>query len=104
VSKDVIRAKKRLGEAYDAFTSAFKTLVGRATMISAEQFAEIASPEHFVAVRDRFGGPAPTALDASFARYRAAMDGLSRRAAERLERQSVSERMLGEAFERLAAR
>jgi hypothetical protein len=55
-------------------------------------------------VRDRFGGPASSALDASFGRYRAALDGMSRRAAEHCERQSASAHMLAEAFQRLAAR
>ena len=38
---------------------------GRPTDDGAEAFRAMTSPEHFVAVRDRFGGPAPAALDAA---------------------------------------
>ena len=34
------------------------------------EFAEIVSPEHFIAVRGRFGGPVPQALEAALAGYR----------------------------------
>ena len=59
-------------DGYAPFAAAFLEATGRPPAIDARRFAEIVSPEHFVAVRDRFGGPAPAALDAALARYRAA--------------------------------
>ena len=103
LSKEVMRSEKRLGEGYDAFCSAFAAGAGRATAISAEEFQELTSAEHFVAVRDRFGGPAPAALDASLSGYRAALQALDRRAAETNERESAAARMLADAFDRLIA-
>lgn len=56
-------------DGYAAFADAFQRLTGRASRLDTARFAEIVSPEHFVAVRDRLGGPAPSALDAAFAGY-----------------------------------
>jgi argininosuccinate lyase len=102
-SKEVLRAGAGLGEGYEAFRSAFETLAGRATGISADEFRQMTSPEHFVAVRDRFGGPAPAALDAAFAGYCASLADLAKRAKENQKRESASQHLLAEAFERLAA-
>ena len=44
------------------FRKPFNAATGRKTQVEPTQFAEIVSPENFVAVRDRFGGPAPKAL------------------------------------------
>src|SRR5690554_6148901 len=50
---------------YAPFVEAFEKSVRRKTTIDADTFAELVSPEHFVAVRTRFGGPAPEPLDAA---------------------------------------
>ncbi len=55
------------------FVEAFTHAIGRAPAIDEARFRVIATPEHFVAVREMFGGPAPGALAASLARYRAGM-------------------------------
>jgi argininosuccinate lyase len=102
-SKAVLRAGTGLGEGYEAFRIAFTALAGRATEISADAFREMTSPEHFVAVRDRFGGPAPAALDAALAGYRATLSAMSERALRTREREVDCDRLLAEAFERLAA-
>ena len=52
------------------FTAAFTETIGRPPAITEPRFREIASPEHFIAVRTMLGGPAPAALHASLARYR----------------------------------
>jgi argininosuccinate lyase len=62
-------------DGYTAFTQAFQHLAGRASTLDAARFATIVSAEHFVAVRDRLGGPAPSALDAAFAGYAAEIAG-----------------------------
>lgn len=60
-----------------AFTAAFIEIIGREPAISEARFRFIASPEHFVAVRTMPGGPAPAALAASLAGYRAVLAGHS---------------------------
>lgn len=57
-------------DGFAPFLAAFEKATGRRTMIDAALFAQLVSPEHFVAVRDRFGGPAPAPLDAAIAGYR----------------------------------
>jgi argininosuccinate lyase len=57
-------------DGFDPFVTAFEKATGRATSIDATLFAELVSPEHFVAVRDRIGGPAPAPLTTAIAGYR----------------------------------
>lgn len=82
VARAVVAAKGDLPtDGYPAFALAFEHHVGRKPTAGPAEFAEMVSPGHFVAVRDRLGGPAPAALDAAFAGYRAALDGFEARAA-----------------------
>jgi argininosuccinate lyase len=60
-----------------AFVAAFEEAIGRAPGIDETRLRRIATPEHFVAVRDMFGGPAPAALQASLATYRAGLAQMS---------------------------
>lgn len=64
-ARDVIDRKVPLGQGFEAFTKAFEHEVGRQSSLDEAAFAKAVSPENFVAVRDRFGGPAPAALDES---------------------------------------
>jgi argininosuccinate lyase len=56
--------------------------VGGWPAADANEFARMVSPEHFVAVRDRFGGPAPAALERALDGYRAALVGFEAQARE----------------------
>jgi argininosuccinate lyase len=56
-------------DGYAPFLAAFEYATGRKPDIGATLFAELVSPEHFVAVRSRFGGPAPEPLAAALACY-----------------------------------
>ena len=56
------------------FTQAFEHAIGRAPGSDVARFRWIATPEHFVQVREMFGGPGPTALAASLARYHAKLE------------------------------
>ncbi|MCO5731213.1 argininosuccinate lyase [Rhizobium sp. SSA_523] len=58
------------GNGFDPFVAAFKGSTGRAPSMDAERFRATVSPEHFVAVRQRFGGPAPEPMEAALASYR----------------------------------
>jgi argininosuccinate lyase len=58
------------GLSYPLFVGAFSDIVGRAPTMSEERFRSCATPEHFIAVRTRPGGPAPAPMDSSLAGYR----------------------------------
>lgn len=64
-------------DGYSAFREAFSGAVGRTSSIDEAAFAEMVSPEHFVAVRGRFGGPAPQALRDAFDDYRKDLGSLT---------------------------
>jgi argininosuccinate lyase len=57
-------------DGYASFADAFRASTGRESGLDRETFATVVSPENFVAVRDRFGGPAPRALAEAIAAYR----------------------------------
>jgi argininosuccinate lyase len=75
-------------DGYAAFVDAFAHAAGRASTIDAAGFARIVSAEHFIAVRDRLGGPAPAALEAALAGYDAELAQLR----EQLEVEQACER------------
>ena len=53
--------------------AAFRAVMDRAPTLSEADFRRFVSPEHFIAVRTRFGGPAPEAMARSLAGYRAVL-------------------------------
>jgi argininosuccinate lyase len=72
VARAVVVLEGDLGtDGYTPFLDAFTAALDRHPGIDPARFAEIVSPEYFVAVRDRLGGPAPAAMDAAIAGYRA---------------------------------
>ncbi|RQS21339.1 argininosuccinate lyase [Burkholderia sp. Bp8998] len=69
-AKAVVSIESGLAErGYLFFQDVFARTCGRVPGIDEQAFREIVSPEHFIAVRDRFGGPAATSLDAAFDAY-----------------------------------
>jgi argininosuccinate lyase len=95
IAADVARAVVAMAgdlptDGYLAFTAAFEHHVGRKPIANAAEFAQMVSPEHFVAIRDRYGGPAPAALGAALASYREALAGLERHAARIAARQATA--------------
>jgi argininosuccinate lyase len=85
-AKSVVAAKGSLtDDGYEPFLRAFEHLTGRKPAVDLAKFKEIVSPEHFVAVRGRFGGPAPEPMQAALASYRdklAAFEADAKKAAE----------------------
>ncbi|MBI3710425.1 MAG: argininosuccinate lyase [Proteobacteria bacterium] len=55
---------------FAAFLEAFIAVIGRPPQLAEAEFRHFTTPEHFIAVRNMPGGPAPAALAASLARYR----------------------------------
>ena len=85
-------------DGYAPFVEAFEKSVGRKTAIDAETFAELVSPEHFVAVRTRFGGPAPEPLNAALESYEAQSRNFAERMTRNAERKAKAARELNERF------
>jgi len=99
VARAVVAAEGDLAEAgYEPFRSAFETSTGRRSTISKAEFAEIVSAEHFVAVRDRFGGPAPSAMAEAIAHYRACAKSFTRNAQAEAAREAAAAAELDERF------
>jgi argininosuccinate lyase len=91
-----------ISDGYPVFAQAFEHHVGRPPKAGSDEFARMVSPEHFVAIRDRLGGPAPAALDASISSYREALAGFERRAAATEEREAGAVRDLDHCIQSIA--
>ncbi|MBF9232639.1 argininosuccinate lyase [Microvirga alba] len=102
VAKAVVAVQGDLAkDGYAAFLKAFSEATKRETAIDAAAFAEMVSPEHFVAVRDRFGGPAPKALQAALQHYRTQLDALTAQATAIAAREAVAAAELINKFQAL---
>jgi argininosuccinate lyase len=86
---------------FSAFADAFASICERVTTIDEAEFRRIVSPEHFVAVRTCFGGPAPEPLDAAFAGYAATLKNYADEAASIANREESAVGMLRSCFDRL---
>jgi argininosuccinate lyase len=83
----------------------FAGATGRPLRVPEAELRRFTTPEHFVAVRERFGGPGAGALDASLARYRAVLAAQRRQAEGTAARVAAAGRALDAAVDaRLAAR
>ena len=90
-----------VSDGYAPFTRAFEKATGRASALDRATFAELVSPEYFVAVRTRYGGPAPEPLNAAIDGYRHRAAELAGRHDNLLERQAKAARLLRERFDAL---
>ena len=87
-----------VSDGFGPFTVAFEKATGRPSALDETSFAEIVSPEYFVSVRTRFGGPAPEPLNAAIAGYRQDAARLADTHGKILRRQADAARMLKERF------
>ncbi len=101
-ARAVVTSGQSLREAgYAPFTAAFMAHTARETALDPDAFAEIVSPEYFVAVRDRFGGPAPSPMEDALSAYRDQAKALSERIAARASHEASAQSLLSHAFTRL---
>jgi argininosuccinate lyase len=99
VAKSVVAMNGDLvTDGFEPFAKAFQKAVGRQSALDRAAFAEIVSPEYFVSVRNRFGGPAPEPLGAAIAGYRKDAANLADKYQTILRRQADAARMLNERF------
>lgn len=89
-------------DGYEPFAEAFRHAAGREPGLSREDFATAVSPENFVALRERFGGPGPKALGEALAFYRAELAAAEDAAAATAEREGAARCELDAAFTVLA--
>lgn len=102
VAKAVVAQEGSLSaQGYAPFCAAFRAISGRDSRMTAETFAQVVSPEYFVAVRERFGGPGKNALQQALARYRAALEAAQNRAQHLAAQESQAARALERAFAQL---
>ena len=102
VAKAVVAMNGDLvSDGYSPFTAAFEQATGRASSLDEPTFAELVSPEYFVAVRTRFGGPAPEPLDAAIAGYRQTAGNLAARLHKLMSDQLAASHMLTTRFDAL---
>lgn len=98
-ARAVVAAKTSLTEGgFAPFRTAFAHHTGRESALDAAAFAEIVSPGHFVAVRDRFGGPAPAPMAEALAAYSDTLAALDARAQSRLDHEARASAALDAAF------
>jgi len=100
-SKAVIAKGAALGDGYADCAAAFAYEAGRDMSLSPAQFKTATSAMNFVAVRDRTGGPAPSALADALATYEHTLVGLVAVGATRATRQSAAAHSLDAAFKSL---
>ena len=86
---------------YAPFCAAFTAATGQASALSEAEFQHIVSPEYFVSVRDRFGGPAPAALAEALAEYRARSDGFAAEALAHAQAEADAADALARSFQSL---
>ncbi|NNL18953.1 MAG: argininosuccinate lyase, partial [Boseongicola sp.] len=97
----VIAKSIPLGDGHAAFMAAFEGVVGRKPSMLQEAFRHATSAEHFVAVRNRTGGPAPEALEAALKLYQTDLQTLRTAQSERLDRVTTASKRLDAAFNSL---
>jgi len=90
-----------LCDSYSDFEKAFKERTNRAPSMDKNTFARAVSMESFVNVRDRFGGPAPAAMDDALDHYLRELAALIAKADSVHSRSSSAKDMLDAAFGQL---
>ncbi len=75
-ASDVIQQGNSLNLGFQAFTQAFERAVGRKSQLDEAEFTTAVSMQHFVNVRDRFGGPGETAMNSAIEHYQSVLEDL----------------------------
>ncbi len=102
VARAVVAEGGALSGGYAAFAAAFERHAGRPSGLDEAAFRAAVGPEHFVAVRERHGGPGPAAMDAALAVYTARLAALDEKAADHAAREERAAAALADAFDALS--
>ncbi|WP_118136968.1 argininosuccinate lyase [Oceanicella sp. SM1341] len=104
-ARAVVAAGASLAErGYTPFAAAFRAACGREPGLDEAAYSEAVSPAHFIAVRDRLGGPAPAAMDEALAEYTARLAGFTAAAEAARAREARAAAALDTAFTALLER
>nr|CAD6628662.1 argininosuccinate lyase [Rhizobium sp. TCK] len=102
VARSVVAAGGDLpNDGYQPFAEAFEHSTARRPSVNETRFREIVSPEHFVAVRNRFGGPAPEPMQAAVRVYRERLSTFESEARVARDREAAAAAELQERFSAL---
>ncbi len=102
VSKSVIAKDEPLASGYGVFVQAFSEAIGRTPSLNEADYIVAVSPENFIAVRDRFGGPAPAPLDMALMGYQDVLTNFTKRTHDNLTRKQRAEEILAQEFSELS--
>ncbi|QWK79277.1 argininosuccinate lyase [Ochrobactrum sp. BTU1] len=91
-------------DGFAPFLDAFREATKREPSFGHEKFEQLVSPQHFVAVRDRLGGPGPEAMAAALAIYQNAALAFNVRASELADFEAKADSELNQKFSALAER
>ncbi len=100
-SAAVIAEEKPLYGGFEAFSNAFKAVLKRRPSLDKTAFTTAISPENFIAVRTRYGGPAPEPMNEALTGYRTELKRFVEKAIENKKFRADSARGLSAAFARL---
>ncbi|SDR13969.1 argininosuccinate lyase [Pseudovibrio sp. Tun.PSC04-5.I4] len=100
-AKAVIADQKPLREGFTPFSTAFEAHAGKAPKMNHERFIHAVSPQNFVAIRTRPGGPAPCALDAALEQYQQTSKSLRTKNKSFVDQSTLAARLRGAAFAKL---
>ncbi len=103
-ARAVISAGKPLGDGFDEFSAAFQAEAGRPSGLDEDTYRQVTSPEHFIAVRNRLGGPGTAAMSEALSRYRENLSRLTAANSTRDGRVKDASSKLETAFAKLMER
>jgi len=103
-AKAVLAERLPLADGYHHFTHAFEELTSRSPLMKQAQFEKAVSIRHFIQARNRFGGPAPAAMDDAIECYARELKALEMETAESRGRLITAQAALKQSFQQLLER
>ena len=103
-AKSVIAKNVGLAQGYEDFLVHFGESIGQKSCLDLEMYQRAVAAEHFVKVRDRFGGPGPDALRASLDGYQKQIKLFKENLAANLKKQQVADDEREKSFNQLASK
>ncbi|MFK7857308.1 MAG: argininosuccinate lyase [Granulosicoccus sp.] len=100
-ANEIIRQGITLQAGYKAFSRAYDAAIGHRTSLDEHEFMTAVSLQHFVEVRDRFGGPGVTAMKEAIGHYEKCINQLDNSITTGHERIALAETTRHSAFKEL---
>jgi len=103
-AKSVIAKGVGLGEGHEDFLAHFNDLLDKKSNLDLASYQQAVSAENFVKVRDRFGGPAPSALKTSLSGYETQLNVFEDNLDVNLKKQQAADDERTKTFGQLASK